>query len=175
MSRTETLIAAVETSRETVHRFLVGFDEVNRTRQAPGMPNHAAWTLGHLALTLHRCAERVDGVDLPAADFLTGDGHAGTAERYDTESICFNSQPADEPDHYPALQCGAAIFNAACDRLIATVRGATDAQLDAEIQWFSGSMSMFDLLLRVTFHNALHAGQLVDLRRGLGLAPTIPV
>ena len=48
-------------------RFLVGFDEANRTKQAPAMPNHAAWTLGHLALTAHRCVDRVLGRDEPGA------------------------------------------------------------------------------------------------------------
>jgi hypothetical protein len=60
-------------SRDLLKRYLRGFDDSNSTLQAPGLPNHLAWTLGHLAINLHRTAERFDKQPLPASDFITAD------------------------------------------------------------------------------------------------------
>ena len=54
------LAEGIEMSSVLFKRFLPGFDESNRTRQAPGLPNHLAWTLGHLAMVLNRIAEKLD-------------------------------------------------------------------------------------------------------------------
>jgi hypothetical protein len=169
MTRQETIAAAVENGREQVKRYLVGFDDGNRTLQAPNVPNHAAWTLGHVALTNHRIAGHIDGSELPAVDFVTGDGTAGDARRFDTESICFASAPLDDAARYPTLERALEIFDASCDRLAGAARRASDEQLDAEIPWASTRLGLGMLILRGSMHMAVHAGQLVDLRRVLGL------
>ena len=51
MSGATELAEAIGSTRELLVRYLQGFDDANATAQAPGLPNHAAWTLGHLALT----------------------------------------------------------------------------------------------------------------------------
>lgn len=65
MSRAEHLAAALESTRPLLTRFLAGFDEANRTRQPTNLPNHVVWTLGHLALTMLRTADRIRGFDAP--------------------------------------------------------------------------------------------------------------
>ena len=171
-SRQETLARAVESSRELFVRFLAGFDEVNRTRQVPNLPNHAVWTLGHLALTMHRAAEKIDGQSLPENGFRVGEA---STDFFDTESICFDSIPTDDPSRYPSLQRASAIFDAACARLAEAARSSSDATLDQELKWGSIGVSVkaADLIIRNVFHNGTHAGQLVDLRRALSLPSVI--
>ena len=51
-------------SRDLLKRYLAGFDDTNLTAQPGGpggLPNHVAWTLGHLAITMSRVIEKIDG------------------------------------------------------------------------------------------------------------------
>ena len=52
MTDRETIAETALMARELMPRFFAGFDENNRTRQAPNLPNHLVWTLGHAALFL---------------------------------------------------------------------------------------------------------------------------
>src|SRR5438105_1042681 len=100
MTSQETLSDAVRESRVLITRYFKGFDDTNHTRQAQGLPNHFAWTLGHLALTLHRAAEKFDSEAIPESDFVRGDGTAGNYNRFDTESVCFGSVPKSNAATY---------------------------------------------------------------------------
>jgi hypothetical protein len=163
------LAESIISSRDLLARFLEGFDDANRTKQARDLPGHVAWILGHCALTMHSVAEHCDSRPLPESDFITGDGRAGGADRFDTESICFDSTPVDEPDRYPAMARCRAIFEAACDRLADSVRSASDKELDTMVAWALGEIPLWKLVLRIAFHNGTHTGQIIDLRRALGL------
>src|SRR5256885_8582910 len=61
----------------------------NHTAQPPGLPNHLAWSLGHLALAMHRAAERIDGAPVPGGDFAPGRSAPGAAP--DRKSTRLNS------------------------------------------------------------------------------------
>src|SRR5262245_44763569 len=115
MTRQQVLADCIRETRPLLARYLKGFDDTNHTKQAPGLPNHLAWTLGHLALTMQRTAEKLDRKPLPESDFIKGDGKSGTSERFDTESISFSSKPVDDPKLYPKYARCVAIFNAAID------------------------------------------------------------
>ena len=69
LPRHQDLLAdSVLASSALLSRYLVGFNDQNRTTQAPGLPNHAAWCLGHLSLTMHRACDygcRTCGVMIP--------------------------------------------------------------------------------------------------------------
>lgn len=171
--RARALSDALRATKPFVTRFLAGFDDDNRTSQAPGMPNHAAWSMGHLALTMHRFAERFDGNTLPDSDFITGDGASGDSERFDTESVCFGSNPVDDPAIYPALAKSRRVFEDAIDRLTSALEGLDDAKLDEIQPWGSGEFPVAELAARIIFHNGTHAGQLTDLRRALGMSGVI--
>ena len=171
--RASALSDALRATKPFVTRFLAGFDDDNRTSQAPGLPNHAAWSLGHLALTMHRFAERIDGNALPESDFITGDGASGDSERFDTESVCFGSNPVDDPAIYPALAKSRRVFEDAIDRLASAIEGLDDAMLDEIQPWGSGEFPVAELAARIIFHNGTHAGQLTDLRRALGMPGVI--
>lgn len=166
--RNQDLIAdAIVQSRVLLTRYLAGFDDATLTRQAPGLPNHFAWTLGHLAFTMHRVAERIDGQDVPKADFVEPGARA--PDRYWRESVAYGSMPTAAAVDYPNAERCRAIFEAACDRLVGCYRECSDAKLEELTSWGGGQMTIRDLGLRMAFHNGVHCGQIADLRRAFGM------
>ncbi|MCH8804489.1 MAG: DinB family protein [Planctomycetes bacterium] len=173
MTDQETIAEAVLAAKLLFIRYLEGFTDETGTRQMPNLPNHAVWCLGHCALTMHRAAELIDGKPPSEADFVRGDGSGSDARRFDTESICFDSIPKDDPARYPPLARSIEVFEAACDRLAAAMRESEAAALERVVPWGSGELSLRKLVHRVSFHNAMHAGQITDLRRALGFGRVI--
>ncbi len=175
--RAAVLANALETTLPLFTRFLNGFNNENRTHQAPGIPNHAAWTLGHLALYHHRATDRLLGHDdpqpLPAADFIEGNGRSGTPDRIDSESVCYGSVPVDDPSMYPAYDRLLDIHQRAWSRLIETTRSADSAMLDRRVPWGNAPFPADALVVRMMMHMGTHAGQITDLRRGLGMPSAI--
>lgn len=173
----DALADAVLASAPLLARFLKGFDDANRTRQAPGLPNHAAWCLGHLALTMHRVAEMLDGQPLPADAIAPGAGESrdrkGAPAAFFAETISFRSTPTDDPSLYPALSRCIAVFEGACARLADAARAADDATLDREVPWGVGRSTVRALIPRMIWHTGAHTGQIIDLRRALGMAPAL--
>lgn len=171
------LAESVRSSRELAARFFPGFDDSNRTRQAPGLPNHFAWNLGHLALTLHRVAGHTDGGPIPAEHFIEKSAR-GDAARFGTESVAFASEPADAPADYPTTARCIEIFGAACERLARAAEGASRETLGKLVPWGAAQIPLRAMIARMVFHNGVHTGQITDLRRALGfdrvLAPAKP-
>lgn len=173
MNRADTLAANILTTKPLLLRFAEDFDESMVTKQADGLANHVVWVLGHCALTMQRVGEMFDGVSLPETDFLMGNGTQGDANRFDTESVCIESVPVDDPSMYPNLSRSIEIFSNACDRFADSVRNSPDEKFDEELPWHDGPMPFWKLVARVCFHNGAHAGQLIDLRRALGMGRII--
>jgi hypothetical protein len=166
--RTQDVIADfVISTKPAMARYLAGFDDTNHTRQAPNLPNHVAWNLGHCALTMHRVCEKFDGAGPPESDFVVG-AMTGDARRFGTESVCFGSVPIGDASAYPTLARCVAIFDAAADRLAACVRVASDEKLREEIPWGPARLPLFLAAMRMGTHNGMHIGQIADLRRALG-------
>jgi hypothetical protein len=159
MSLSEQLADAIKSTEGLLTRFLEGFDDASATAQPAGLPNHAAWTLGHLALTMHRTAERVAATTFPL--------------RWDPEPYAFGSSPTAARRDYPPLAEMIANYHRAFALLVEAVRGAGEEDLARPVQWGKSTITARDLALRMVFHNGTHCGQLVDLRRVLGLGPVI--
>lgn len=173
MTRRDALADGIQACKALTARYFPGFDDSNRTRQAPGLPNHFAWNLGHCALTMHRVAGLVAGdasAELPASDFIPGAAR-GDAARFGTESVAFGSRPADDPGAYPAFARCVAIYDAACDRFASAVRTAPESRLDEPVKWGPAEIPLYMLAMRMIFHNGDHLGQIADLRRALGFKP----
>jgi hypothetical protein len=154
-------------------RYLAGFSQVTVVRQTPDLPNHLAWCLGHLALTMHRLAEKVDGQAPPATDFVQvegSDGTRGSREKgcFDAAGVAFGSRPIERHDYFPDLERSTAIYNAACDRLSALLASLDDAALDRPVAWGQAQYPLWAVATRMIFHNGFHTGQIADLRRALG-------
>jgi hypothetical protein len=163
MNTQAALADAVLASKPLASRYFAGFTDENHTTQAPGLPNHLAWTLGHLALTMHRVAEMFDGGPFPARDLAV----APTPGAFLNEDVAFGSAPTSDPKRYPSLARCVQIFDAACDRLAAAVRAASDAKLDETRPWGKGQSTLREIAARMVFHNGMHTGQIADLRRAL--------
>lgn len=169
-SRGALLADIVQTNKQLVARYLAGFNDVTHVRQTPDLPNHLAWQLGHLALTMHRVSGMLDGGPIPASEFVKGDGFSGSREKgvFDIEAVAFGSRPEDRHDRYPKQERCVEVFNSACDRLSAAVAGVSDARLDEVVPWGQAQMPLWALVARMVFHNGFHTGQIADMRRALG-------
>lgn len=175
MSRAHLLAEGVLASKPLTLRFLAGFTDANCAVQKPGLPNHIVWSLGHLAITMHRLAEHIDRRPLPTSDFLYGgslDGGGDTA-RFASESVAFGSHPNPDASHYPNLDRAREIFENAVDRLAAALRNASEETLDAPVTWGRAIFPVWQLAFRMIFHNGIHAGQITDMRRALNLGTVI--
>lgn len=173
MTPSQLIADAIVANKELVGRYLVGFDDRNRTTQPPGLPNHVAWSLGHCALVMSRVAEQFDGKGLPAGEIEAGSPSlprgAGERNSFLTETVAYGSTPVDDPKLYPPMARCHAIFNHACDRLADAVRGAGEAKLNEVVPWGGASLALGMLALRMSFHNGTHTGQIADIRRALGM------
>ena len=170
MKTQDALAEAAIACKAALTRFLPGFTEANATAQAEHLPNHVLWTLGHVSLYLHTAAARLDGRPTPESDFGPD---AGRRSRYVADSIGFGSRPSPDVDGYPTLARGVQIYEAACDRLASAVRRANDTALDQQVDWVGTQVPLGLLVFRVLFHAGVHTGQLLDLRRGLGLGKVL--
>jgi hypothetical protein len=175
--RAAVLADALDTTFPLFTRFLDGFSDQNHTKQAPGMPNHAAWTLGHLALYHHRATDRLLGHDdtqpLPESDFIEGDGNSGTSTHVDTESVCYGSTPIDDSTRYPSFERLLEIHERAWSRLTHATRNADGTSLDRMVPWGNKPFGADALVVRMIMHMGTHTGQITDLRRGLGMSSVI--
>lgn len=162
----EYLARGVESTKELLGRYLKGFTDETRAAQAAGLPNHVAWSLAHLAHTMHRVAGYFDGKGFPADVFVEGSS-SGDAARFGTEGVCFGSAPAASADAWPGLARCVEAYEGACDRLSRALRAASDADLEKQVPWGAGQQPLGMLTFRMVFHNGMHTGQIADLRRAL--------
>ncbi|MDX2115352.1 MAG: DinB family protein [Planctomycetota bacterium] len=166
MRAQDAIAEAILSTKPNLSRYLAGFDDSTRAAQAPNLPNHAAWNLGHLSLTMHRAAQKLnDSHALPPGDFVEGAGAAGDSRRFAAEAVAFGSTPSGSGEKYPPLARCVEIYGGACDALAHVVRGLTDADLHTEVAWGSASLPKHLLAMRMVFHNGMHTGQIADLRR----------
>ncbi len=173
MLRAQDVLAdGVRSTKGLLARYLAGFDEMTRLAQPPNLPNHVAWSLGHLALTLHRVAERLDGLPMPERDISgTPEARGMPATSFHRDDVAFGSAPAMDHDRYPTLQRCQQIYDAACDRLADAIQNSTDAALSAPTVWGAPGtppIPLYLLVARMIFHNGAHTGQIADTRRALG-------
>lgn len=173
MTRQQTLAETVRQSRALLARYFKGFNDTNHTMQAPHLPNHLAWTLGHLALVMHNAARHFDGKDLPETDFIQGVHQTSDGRRYVSSMLGMKSQPIADAAKYPSCARCIEIFDHAIDRLAGSVESADDAKLDSVVPYGQMQISLWTAITRNVFHNGTHCGQIVDLRRALGLGNVI--
>lgn len=157
----------IASTKQLLARYVAGFDDQTATAQKPGLPNHVCWSLGHLALTMYRVAEKFDGRPAPASDIEMGP-RSGSPGAFASESVSFGSAPAADPAGYPSLARSIEIYSAACDRLASAVRSASDEKFAEPTPWGNTHISLGLLAARMIFHNGMHTGQIADLRRAMG-------
>ncbi len=158
----------IRTAHSLLERYLADFDDVTRTRQAQNLPNHAAWCIGHLALTLHVAANLFgDDQPPPESAFIAGD--RGDERRFGLESVSFASVPSDDPARYPTWPRCLEILSSAVERAAAAVAKLSEEELQVEVPWGGGQSTREKIAVRQVFHLGTHCGQIADLRRALGM------
>ena len=166
MTVQEILAESVLSCRDSLKRFLPGFTEDNCTQQAPHLPNHVVWCLGHVSLYLHNMAAELDQQPLPADAFVKG---GGSEEQFDADAVAFGSQPGAKGARYPTLSRAVAIFESACQRLADAVHNASSQTIERVVTWHGMEIRLGVLVVRVLFHAGYHTGQIADLRRAMGM------
>jgi len=169
MKLQDALAESVLVGRSLIGRFYKGFDDTNHTKQAINLPNHFAWTLGHLSWVIQRNANHFDGQGLLDSDFGTDD----PPRKYNPDAVAPGSVPVADASKYPACARCVEIFDRSIDRLAAVAKAAGDDTLQKRVPWVGGEMPLYLVPLRLNFHNGLHAGQLADLRRALQMGYVI--
>jgi len=163
------LAASIESTGPLLLRYAEGFDDVTAIRQFNELPNHLLWILGHCGFTMQRVGAFLDGGEVSDADYRSSQGDSESTDNFFIDAICRDSVPLALADQYPTLVRSREIFSSALSRLANAVRNTPSEQFASPIEWHEGPIELSRLIHRVCFHNACHAGQIVDLRRGLGL------
>ncbi len=151
-------IGIAEFAHGMTAKFLRGFSDAQLTAQPAGLPNHALWTVGHLAVTAQWLAGMIDGKPgtLPASyDKLFG----------------YGSTPIDDPAAYPPYAEVLREFDSTFARVIDAARALDDAGLHAPCTCDTGGFcsDKLDAINKGAWHEGWHLGQLASLRKALGL------
>lgn len=165
-ARGKVIASALRNSHVLVARFFVGFTDANYQTTTQHLPNHLAWTLGHLSLVLYRCAGKLDGLPLPASEFDLGTGSPTTIG---LEAVAVGSNPLLDKATFPPLARCLEIFAGAIEHIARAYEAASDEKLDELTAWGNAQITFEQLALRMVFHNGMHCGQIVDLRRSLNM------
>lgn len=135
------------------------FADGNTTTQAPGVPNHALWTVGHLAVT-----------NAWMYSLLTGEKSSVPA----TYDAMFNmgTIPHQDASQYPSFDEVKKVYDESFEQIASIFRSMNDAELFKPcVQDSQGFVtSKMDVMSKTAWHEGWHIGQLVDLRRALSLA-----
>ena len=155
-------IAAIRTALKSSHQLLTWFvgdlsDADLLVRPVAGA-NHIAWQIGHLILS-----ERGMGAELPGITYP--ELPAGFAAQHGKETAM-----TDPPVGFASRAEYVELFTAVRNATIAALDKLTEADLDRPTQ---GRMAPFAptlgaLLLLVSNHSLMHAGQFSVVRRKLG-------
>ncbi|NBO92154.1 MAG: DinB family protein [Planctomycetia bacterium] len=155
-------VTAIRTALHSSHHMLTWFvgdlsDADLLVRPTPGA-NHIAWQLGHLILAEGGIGAELPGVVYPALP-------AGFADQHGKDTA-----QAEPPIGFLSRTQYVDLFTAARNASLAALDKMTEADLDCPTQ---GKLAAFApnlgaLLLLISNHTLMHAGQFSVVRRKLG-------
>ena len=154
--------AALAFARQRTMDYLRDFPEDKYTHQPWPGANHVAWALGHLMVT--------DNWVLTTFGGANRDPDGKLSELYG-----MGSRPTDEPARYASP----ADLRGQLERVQAELLRHVERMGEAELlQPCAGELAEFapdklGLLFQMAWHEGMHAGQIVAIRKALGLAPVM--
>ncbi len=156
------LVSCFDRTAAYVRTLVADLSDEEMILQPPGVPNHAAWTVGHL---IHSC-QAIAG-ELGVTPWLPDDWESvfgyGTSPGHAVSST------------YTSREVLTTLFADACNRLRGALLGANESRLrdplrDRESHEIFATTAEA-LLQVVAAHTAYHAGQLAAWRRAIGREP----
>ncbi len=161
------ILTNLEFNRQVTRRLLDDVEDGRLAEQPPGIRNHAAWQLGHIAYSLEGANHMLGGsFALPA----------GWSDKYG-----MGSEPLADRSAYPSKAELLGQLGEASDAAASAVRGCDAAALDAAnpVPDPTFQKMMPTLGDAVTFlvnsHYAYHLGQVSGWRRAIGLGSALGV
>ena len=151
-------IAHAKFARDTINRYVTGFNDEHHVVQPENVPNHILWTLGHLAAT----ASWLNG--------LVSGARPVVPDSYNT-MFGMDSKPVSDLTVYPPFSEVRKSFDDAFGALIANTAALDDDELLAPPAQDGGGFvtDKLDALFKFAWHEGWHIGQIANLRRGLGI------
>ncbi|MCC6952118.1 MAG: DinB family protein [Phycisphaerales bacterium] len=150
-------VALMKFGRQTFSKYSAGFSQEQMTAQPAGHVNHLLWTIGHLAATAGW-----------ALSVISGEKGA-VPEAYE-KMFGMGSVPVGDAGAYPSVDEVKGYFDSSFDRLVSAVSKMTDAQLSEAVEAGGFASDKADLAAKISWHEGWHVGQVVALRRALGIA-----
>ncbi len=155
------LVSCFERTVTFLHESVADLSDEDIVLQPPGVPNHAAWTLGHV---IHSCQAMAG--ELGVHPWLPGDWES---------RFGYGSLPAAVASQYPGKAALLAGLDEAGRRLRTALRELDQAALaeplpDEQVREILPTKG-HALLQIVAAHTAYHAGQLAVWRRAIGRPP----
>ena len=155
------LVACFDRSLAYIRELVADLTDDEMVLQPPGVPNHGAWTLGHIIFSCEQMAR-----ELGAEPWLSGDWEL---------KFGYGSKPSPLTSVYPAKFGALEVLEDARQRLRAALLGIAEDTLtrplpDEEARAILPTIA--DALVQiVAAHTAFHAGQLAAWRRAIGRQP----
>jgi uncharacterized damage-inducible protein DinB len=155
------LTSCLERSVAFLRDSVADLSDADLVLQPPGVPNHAAWTLGHI---IHSCQAMAG--ELAVKPWLPGDWES---------RFGYGSSPTGVAAQYPSKEALLAALAEAGRRLQNALLAMDEAALpeplpDETVRELLPTKG-HALLQVVAAHTAYHAGQLAVWRRAIGRAP----
>ena len=155
------LVGCFERTVAFMHQSVADLSDEDLVLQPPGVPNHAAWTLGHV---VHSCQAMAG--ELGVEPWLPGD--------WDSR-FGYGSSPTAVDSQYPSKAALLMGLGDASQRLRTALLGMDQAALaeplpDEQVREMLPTKG-HALLQVVAAHTAYHAGQLAVWRRAIGRPP----
>ncbi len=156
------LVSCFDRTTAYIRELVADLSDEEMILQPPGVPNHAAWTVGHV---IYSC-QAIAGM-LGATPWLP--------ETWES-LFGYGSSPRDAAHSaHASKEILMSRFADACDRLRSTLLGTEEGRLRASLPGPESAgtfATTADALLQiVAAHTAYHAGQLAAWRRAIGREP----
>jgi hypothetical protein len=151
-------LASARFSHQYVTKVFNAFPGEHLLSQAPGLPNHALWTLGHLVATNAWMV------------LLSTGSPSAVPPNYET-MFGMGSTPHQDVTQYPSIDEVRAMYVHSHEQMIEALADLTDDQLFGPCEKDSHNfvINKLDTLVKTMWHEGWHIGQLIDLRRALNL------
>ncbi|HBS30090.1 MAG TPA: hypothetical protein DEB06_11735 [Phycisphaerales bacterium] len=160
MTPREHAIALLEFTRSYTLGLLKDIPEGRYTHQVCPTANHILWVMGHLAGTDAWIAGEVGASKVSVPEAIV-------------KAFGMNSKPSASGN--PPVGEVKRAFESSRAALIEWFKSAPDSALKLNLKEKTGGFTTdpIDAMLKIAWHEGLHAGQIAEVRKSLGLPPSM--